>query len=195
MRIQTIFAPHLWAFHYEEDRYSEGITNCLMQGLTQWQDAEYLTVYLTQNKELLTLPPPYKGAPRPPISVSEAVQMIVGNVQNILKALYDAAQQDSDLDFDGLFYPLTNGLYEISPARFKAYFKTDVLDWPRIYALRVDSNAYIITGLVLKLVKEMKDHRDTQTALLRLGRGRDFLNERNIADRESLETYLEEEED
>ncbi len=49
--------------------------------------------------------------------------------------------------------------------------------------------------MALKLVEKMQQHPDTEKQLKRLNRGRDFLKTNNLTDRESLEAYLEEEED
>lgn len=61
--------------------------------------------------------------------------------------------------------------------------------WLRIYAIRIQSGVYIVTGGAIKLTATMKERAHTIKELERMNRVRDFLVEIGISDLDDFELY------
>ena len=60
------------------------------------------------------------------------------------------------------------------------------LSWLRIYAIKLQSNTYIITGGAIKLTKTMQERAHTNEELNKFERCKNFLREQGITDIEGL---------
>ena len=60
----------------------------------------------------------------------------------------------------------------------------------RIYAIKIESNCYIITGGAIKLTRTMQEHRDTLIELQKLNKLKNFLIHQGILDKDSIEGYV-----
>lgn len=64
--------------------------------------------------------------------------------------------------------------------------------WLRIYALKLSSGIYIITGGAIKLTATMQERNHTLTELSRMEAVRQFLLNEQIIDDDSFNDYLKE---
>ena len=93
--------------------------------------------------------------------------------------IYEIAEiEDSNDTLDDFFEPIDNfeptrEVYQLS--------KGKNLDKPkclRIYAIRVRTGQYVITGGAIKLTKNMNEHTDTQKELSKLSRVKEYLKDK-----------------
>lgn len=166
MKIVPIFEPHLYSFQFDEegDEFNE-----LMK---LWTDAEYLEHYFSSNNELLN----FKN-----ISLQEAIVQTIKYTDE----LYDTLSQDG-CNLDELFEPLTSADGKLNLPKQK--LKRRKQEWLRIYAVKIESKYYVITGGAIKQSQSMDGHPDTLKELTKLEQCRNFLIQEGIVD---IEGFLE----
>ena len=174
MKIVRIFAQQLFAFHYsnEED-------NSLKKVLLQWSDPEYIYQFLKENEADIK---PGKTISKLVNEIMEEEQFMIENILNIIKI--------GKQDLDQFFKPLDNNEYRIQElSRRKG--RRRVL---RLYAIRIESNVYVITGGAIKLPLQhlMQDREHTRKELVRLNAAKDFLKSNGIFDEDSFFEFLNE---
>ncbi|QZE15009.1 hypothetical protein K4L44_04050 [Halosquirtibacter laminarini] len=87
-----------------------------------------------------------------------------------------------EIGLDEIFKPLHNEQTNIIPLKKSKVQKY----WLRIYALRIESNIYIVTGGAIKLTKTMQERQHTQKELNNIDRCKNFLVEQGIVDHDGL---------
>lgn len=171
----------LWAIHFpgkpqnEFDRFLD-LTN----------DVEYLHNFFEENKTDLMAG--FFGK----MTTGDAVLRTLKEVEEMEDALYKYAERG----FSGngnclqhLFKPLNNFEYAIcSYQKSKARIKRG---WLRIYAIRLASNCYLVTGGAIKITYDMKPTH-LQYELKKLEQTKTFLKNNDIEFPEDLNTYQDE---
>ena len=96
-----------------------------------------------------------------------------------------------DANLDELFRPLENTrLSEMLLGREKAKGRFHVhASWLRLYAIRLESGRYIITGGAIKLTATMQEREHTLAELTKLNKVRDYLISLGIFDYNGFEDY------
>jgi hypothetical protein len=56
----------------------------------------------------------------------------------------------------------------------------------RIYAIKIDSNCYVITGGAIKITETMQGHQDTLLELTKLEKCKQYLKENDVFDSDSF---------
>lgn len=56
----------------------------------------------------------------------------------------------------------------------------------RIYAIRIESNAYVITGGTIKLTRTVQEREHSKKAYEQLKAGQDYLKDQGIFDKDSF---------
>lgn len=56
----------------------------------------------------------------------------------------------------------------------------------RIYAIKIDSNCYVITGGAIKITETMQGHKDTLLELNKLEKCKQYLKENDVFDSDSF---------
>ena len=110
--------------------------------------------------------------------------------ENLEQRLRKLSKQSPNVLLDGLdelFEPLHNSQIQIITLNKSKAKET----WLRIYALRVDTNAYIITGGAIKLTQKMNDRKHTNRELLKIENCRTFLLEQGIIDTDGVIEEIE----
>ena len=99
-------------------------------------------------------------------------------------------------DLDKLFRPLNNSrTSEVLLGKEKARLKEKIRhhpSWLRIYALKLTSGIYIITGGAIKLTAAMQERKHTLIELQKMEDVRNFLISENIIDNKSFIDYMSE---
>lgn len=174
MKIVSIFEDKLWAFHYEGEEYNE--YDRLME---LWTDMDYLFTFLKQNE---------KDIPRE-VSLEEMAMNIRSDVEIIDDTLVAiASTKESRLSH--FFKPLYNREYH---ARVLSLQKGRE-DCLRIYAIKIDTNTFVITGGAIKLPLQhlMQERKHTTEELNKLNRAYAYLSGENIIDEDSFFEFLNE---
>lgn len=125
-------------------------------------------------------------------------------ITDVNKAIYDTIEDaeklqclimdiSPDADLDKIFRPLDNyrtsdQLLGKEKARLKHSFRHT--SWLRIYAIKLATGIYIITGGAIKLTATMQEREHTLMELQKMEKVRRFLLEENVVDDESFIEYL-----
>ena len=170
----------LWAVVYEEI----GV-NVLDKVFTQWTDYQWLREFFVKHIEDLTT---YFHI----TDIDRAIFDTVDDAGDLECLIMDL---DPDANLDKLFRPLVNtSASEVLLSKEKAkgvnrYHKS----WLRLYAIRLESGRYIITGGAIKLTSYMSEREHTLAELKRLNQVRDYLLSLGIVDYKGFEEYHGEE--
>lgn len=150
---------------------------------TSWQDPEYLEQFFEEHKRALD------QSIYAPLTVEQAVITTLDEAAQFERRILAAARRsgpDLDLMLEGfVFKPLHKSVHSNEHLQSKAY-GTRRKSWLRVYAIRLDTNVYFITGGGIKLTKAMTTPH-LQTELVKLGKAQDYLRENNIIDKGDLE--------
>lgn len=176
MEIVRIFADQLTSFRYDTDRPDE-----FSWLFNQWQDSEFLYEFFTEH--IADLQSGFFGS----ISLLAAIRQTRDEARRLEKKLLQLAQGKPD-NLDSIFEPLR--LEEpIELTRSKA--KGDQpKTWLRVYAIKLESNVYVVTGGAIKLTRSMQDREHTRLELRKFERCRDFLREQGIIDIDGLSELI-----
>ena len=170
----------LWAVRYENET-----DNVLYTLFDQWNDVVWLRSFFKENINDLTL---------------------YFKITDVNKAIYDTIEDSEKLqclimdispeaNLDTLFRPLENSrMVDMLLGREKARLKKNIhhASWLRIYALKLTSGIYIITGGSIKLTATMQEREHTLVELAKLEKVRQFLLDEHIVDDDSFIEYLKE---
>lgn len=148
-----------------------------------WQEVEFLEDFFNSN--IADLQSGFYGS----ITVEDAVlrtidetKILRDEILNISKLVENRVYNS----LDDLFIPLHQ--FEksgIDLVKHKAYGLKNKT-WIRLYALKLESNYYIITGGCIKLTDSMKERPHTNDELLKLDSSRAYLLSQGIIDKEGL---------
>ncbi|MBP9187138.1 MAG: hypothetical protein KBE91_09385 [Bacteroidia bacterium] len=157
MKFNTIFAPYLHAVVLDDeidefDRFIRFLS-----------DAIQLEAYFNENQNVLA----YYN-----ISIEDAID----NTLDLVPELYDYIEQNKN-NLNNIFEPLKKigGEHILHKMKFKS-------DWLRLYAIKVESQYFIITGGAIKQSQKMSDHIGTEKQLGNLNKVRDYLIDQGIND-------------
>ena len=166
----------LWTVMYDGD-----CVNILDKVFTQWHDYEWLSAFFSKHMEDLSS---------------------FFHITDIDRAVFDTVDDANDLEclildidpeanLDELFRPLENTrMSEVLLGREKAKGRTHAhASWLRLYAIRLESGRYIITGGAIKLTATMQEREHTLEELKKLNAVRDYLINLGIVDYNGFEEY------
>ncbi len=180
MRFEKILENgRLWAVMYDGD--SE---NILEKTFEQWNDYEWLSDFFSRHFEDLTS---YFHI----TDIDRAVFDTVDDANELECLILDI---DPEANLDEFFRPLENTrLSEVLLGREKAKgrYRTHA-SWLRLYAIRLESGRYIITGGAIKLTASMQEREHTLQELNKLNKVRDFLISLGLFDYSAFEDYTDE---
>lgn len=173
MKIVHIFAESLYAVQYngeEENEYD--------RLLELWiEDQFYLQQYAKDHK----------------IDQRKAfVDKIRQDAEMIDDFMYGL--QEEELSLDVFFRPLHNmedGFRELSLQKGKPNNKS----YLRLYAIRIDSGTYLITGGAIKTVAKMQDSEELMAELAKLNVARNYLQDQGVFDKDSFQEFKTEQDE
>lgn len=99
---------------------------------------------------------------------------------------------DPDANLDDLFRPLENQRFSemiLGREKAKGFYRSAHTSWLRLYAIRLDSGRYIITGGAIKLTATMQERDHTLEELRKINSVRDFLISHGVFDSDSFNDY------
>lgn len=168
----------LTSFRYDTDQPDE-----FSRLFSQWQDPHFLHEFFTEHIE--DLQSGFFGS----LSLQTVIRRTRDEARRLERKLLQLATGTPD-HLDSIFIPLK--LEEpIVLTRSKARGDSR-LSWLRIYAIKLQSNTYIVTGGAIKLTKAMQDRAHTNEELKKFARCKAFLHEQGITDIDGLsELFIE----
>ncbi len=163
MEIVPIFGEHLKAIKYPEEEKDE-----FARIFELWQDSEYLEDFFETHKADLT------SGHWKDINVNSAIFETYDYAEIFEERLRELSKQSPKRvksGLDKIFKPLHDSQTQVIPLnRSKAK-----QDWLRIYALRIESNVYVIIGGAIKLTRTMQEREHTNRELEKMEAVRKFL--------------------
>lgn len=143
----------------------------------KWNDVEYLRNFFKENKSDIGI-----------LTVNEAVKKTLNDAEILENLLVDVAEGNEKLQT--LFKPLSNNEYKLKIYQESKVYGCVRNSWLRVYAIRIDSDLYVVTGGAIKLTHYMKERKHTEDQLNRITKARDYLKESGFSERdlENLET-------
>jgi len=179
MEIVPIFGELLFAIKFSGETKDE-----YAKLFELWQDPEYLEDFFEGNQADL------KSGFWGDVGVVEATLDTYDYATELEERLLELCEQSKEKQLDGLealFKPLHDSQTKIIPLnQSKAKRK-----WLRIYALRVESNVYIITGGAIKLTRTMQEREHTNQELIKLEDVRKYLLDNDIIGKDDVIEFIE----
>jgi hypothetical protein len=170
---------HLWAVRYEGESDNE-----LYKLFDRWNDVIWLRDFFKSNLRDLLL---YFGATYYNTAIYDTIED-GGKLETIFMNLSLSA------NLDAIFRPLSNYMKETYLEKEKAKIakRRNHASWLRIYAIKLNSGIFIITGGAIKLTATMQEREHTAQELVKIERTRRFLIDNGIVDENGFEDYLNE---
>lgn len=172
MKIVSIFAENLFAFHFDEEVENEFAKLLGEDG--KWTDPSYLIEFVEEHKFDVPVNE----------NINELPQKLIQSADEINDILYQSSKGEETLG--GFFKPLNNQEYQEGELSRKKGRKT----YFRLYALKIDTECFVITGGTIKFTHLLKDRKHTQDELNKLERCRSFLKEHDVFDSDSFYEFL-----
>ena len=168
----------LWAVRYEDNE-----ENALYRLFDQWNDVAWLRDFFKENLNDLTS---Y-------FKITDINQAIYDTIEDseVLQCLIMDISPDANLE--KIFRPLDNSrTAEMLLGKEKARLKNQTKhpSWLRIYALKLSTGIYIVTGGAIKLTATMQERKHTLEELQKMEKVRQFLLNENIVDEDGFAEYL-----
>ena len=179
MKFEELVNGKLWAVRDDDANCHE-----LEILLDHWNDVVWLRDFFIKNQEDL------KGFYH--VNIEDAIWDTIEDSDEIESLLIHLAGSD---DLDTLFRPLDNNeTTEKLLQKGKARIKSRPLhsSWLRVYAIRLSTGAYVITGGAIKLTLRMDEREHTRLELEKIERVRNFLLSEHIIDDDSFIEYIAE---
>lgn len=168
----------LWAVRYEGEA-----DNALYNLFEQWNDVLWLRTFFKENIEDLSS---Y-------FKITDVNQAIMDTIEDSERLQCIIMDISPDADLDAIFRPLENSrIADITLGKEKARLKQRMrhASWLRIYAIKLTTGVYIITGGTIKLTATMEERKHTQAELTKMEMVRNFLLNEGIIDDDGFIEYL-----
>ena len=171
---------HLWAV-----RDMTKPKNELAMLFDTWNDMEYLMQFFIDNfndlKEQFHIE-----------RIRDAVNDTLDDAEQLERLILDIPFTDN---LDQLFKPLGSAdmaLTELSREKARNWNRVGHASWLRVYAIRLETNVFVITGGAIKLTRTMQERPHTQEQLDKLNHCRQFFVANGVFDTESFISFIEE---
>lgn len=185
MKIVRIIAepkPTLYAIRFSTDKSNE-----LDRNFELWNDPEYLRSFFKEHSSDLRR---YGRYHKRHYSINDAVRKTLDDAIRLENELLDIAEPDAEGEYDVLqayfkqLNDMETGLYPLQKSKGKLLkYKS----WLRLYAIRIDTDLYVVTGGVIKLTKKMKEREHTQVELDKMKRAVNYLRRKNLINKREFE--------
>lgn len=170
MKIINTFVPRLTAFKFHSKDELE-------RNLDLWTDEKYLYAYFEKNESDLAY---FKVK-----SIKQAVLKTIEQTRVIQEKLYEYIK-DTTKNLDELFLNLDDNQYHetiLSKQKSKHF-------WLRLYAIKIESNHYVITGGAIKLVHKMEQSTLTKKEKQTIEKCRNYLLDNGVYDADSFYEFI-----
>ncbi len=168
-------------------QYSDEDINEFRKLFTIWTDAEYLESFFESHK--IDLQSGFYND----ISVEEAVIRTRNEALRLEKQLIRFAQTgkiDRYSTLSSLFKPLYDGVTRIEEYEKNKVYGDNNRSWLRIYAIRIDSNLFVISGGAIKLTPNMNEREHLKIELEKLEITKRYLQDEENSDLPYFELFI-----
>ena len=181
MEVKTIYKGYLYAIRYDNEKENE-----LDRLFDEWNDTDFVTNFLQENKKEL-LREIWKETPTPLLAAIKVVGEAQEMEERILEACENIENGRSPI-LDDLFQYLEgkySNIYALTPTKAYGPVKPSML---RMYAIKIESNVYLITGGGIKLADTIQNSPGLKDcAIQQIDMVRDWLVEQEVENKEDLE--------
>jgi len=164
--------PTLYAIRFSD---SEG--NELDRNFDLWNDQEYLRNFFKEHAGDLRS---YNRFHHKEYSIEDAVRKTLRDAGNLENKLLDIAEADGQYGLLQTLFRQLNDMETDSYPLQKTKGKLKYQSWLRIYAIRIDSDLYVMTGGAIKLTKKMREREHTQVEITKMEKTVNFLRSENL---------------
>lgn len=181
MEITAIYPPYIYSIHYDDAE-----TNEFDRLFQQWNDMGYVIQFFSTYQEFLKSPI-WQSISEPEDAANQVLQE-AADLEDLFDELFDNTIKGEEMDFDSHFHYLEGKYkYEIERPPMKSY-GTNRPSLLRIYAIKMNSNTYLITGGGIKLAERIQDSPDLKDHVFNnIDRVRQFLTANGIIDSEDMD--------
>ncbi|MGL5785834.1 MAG: hypothetical protein ACRCX4_03305 [Bacteroidales bacterium] len=188
MEIISIFDPNLYAVAYDKHEIYASIEDLshyineddlfdeLTKAIELWTNPEYLESFFQKNNNFLQSG--YWGN----ITIQEAISKTI----EWAKALEEFINKSDKDTIENCFLPLNNQtpiLKSLGKSKLKE-------NWLRLYAIKIDTNRFLITGGAIKLTRSMHESDHTRNELKKLSKVCEYLKGNDVFDGDSFDDLL-----
>ena len=171
----------LWAVRYDGQE-----DNCFEELFGRWFDMQWLASFFKDNLDDL----------KTYFHITDVYEAMMETVEEAsrLECLMLDITPDANLDI--LFRHLENSRFsEMALGREKAKGDGSCRhpSWLRIYAIKIDQGAYLVTGGAIKLTATMAERSHTLSELAKLEKVRNYLVDNGVFDKDGLTEYIDNE--
>lgn len=180
MKFVDINGEKIWSVIYDGET-----VDVLTQLFRNWNDLDFLEAFFKNNRD--DLASYFKIT-----DIDLAIYDTLEDANELRCVILDISP---DADIDKLFRHLENSrIAEMLLGREKAKGRHSAHDsWLRIYALRLESNTYLVTGGAIKLTRTMEEREHTLNELKRMEQVRNYLIEQGAVDLDGVKDIKENE--
>lgn len=174
MKIVPIFAGTLYSFKYEGHSLDE-----YERLFDEWNNILYLEEFFEKYK--VNLQSGFYGE----MTIEHAVERTISEASILEDEMLELAGNLSGSktqSLDALFKPLDNLEFGFTLLSKQKAYGPAQQSWLRLYALKLGTGAYIITGGAIKLTRMMSESDNTKVELSKLERCRAYLLEEGLLD-------------
>jgi hypothetical protein len=165
---------HLWAVKDPNKELNE-----LTELFSQWNNADYLLRFFTENFEDLKS---YFHIER----ISQAIQDTFDDAEDLEELILEFPYTEN---LDDLFKPLDKtdaGCAQLSREKARRWNRAHHASWLRVYAIRLEPNVYVVTGGAIKLTRTMQEREHTMAELTKLNECKNYLKANGVFDQDSF---------
>lgn len=168
MKIDAIFAPSLFAFHYSGE-----VDNEYDRLMDNWTDVSYLRKYAKDNAIE---------------NINQFVKDRLNDAEQIQDVLEEITTNNQPLEFYfRTLFDTESGIKILSLQKGK--IENNGI---RVYAIKIDANCFVITGGAIKMSQAMQDHPDSNNELAKIKTAKEYLQENSIFDIDSFYELINE---
>jgi hypothetical protein len=172
MKIVSIFADKLFAFHYPSEEQNE-----YMRLLDLWTP-EYLVGFAEENKKYI----------KPP---DLPIEVFINRVLDDVETLEDEVERHAT-NASAVLDVCFRSLYNQENCGKILSLQKKKCRYLRLYAIRIDKNCYVITGGAIKLTATMQEHPLTLNELEKLKQCKNYLQSQSVFDNDSFYEFISE---
>ena len=152
-------------------QYPDEEDNELYKVLEKWNDTFFLRQLFRRKSKLKS----YFGVD----DVNVAVQDTLEDVEYLGDVLTDGTQEE----LEQMFHPLASEdatLVACSRRKARNWERDDHPSWLRLYAVKLESGVYVITGGAIKMARKMQSERATDRELQKLNEIRQYFLDKGV---------------
>jgi len=181
MEIIEIYSNHLYAMQYKN-----GEENEFDRLFDDWNDMEKVVSFMEQNKIFLSNKVIW-GIELNTEDASKRVRIEAEELEDLFDLLYDNTIKGKKPDFDSHFRELKGKyIYELNYVPMKSYGVANP-SMLRIYAIKLNTNLYIVTGGGIKLSDTIQNSPGLKDHVIQnIDRTRQFLKTNGIQEIEDI---------